>query len=402
VLHRVRIVDPSTGEQVDDGLAAFMPSPRSYTGEDVVELSCHGNPVVLAQVVEQLIRGGVRLAEPGEFTRRAFVNGRIDLIQAEAVASLIGARSERAARLAAGQLQGTLSNDIRALREATIDVLAGLEVALDFPDDEVGLSRNSAAGRCAEIADRLSRIVSAADRGHLVERGVTVMLAGAANVGKSSLLNALLEHDRAIVSPVPGTTRDVIESETVIGGVSVRLLDGAGFGEAHDALEAEGMARSRGAVKASDLVVVVLDGSRCLSDADEAVLHLTADRPRLVVSNKADLPGVASGVPCDCRCSAVSQTGVAPLRETLASWLEARVAGDADEGGVVASLRARERLDRAREACERAREGLAGTVPIEAVLVDMRDALGALDDARGPGVDEVVLDRIFSTFCVGK
>ena len=402
VLHRVRVVDPVTTECIDDGLVAFMPRPRSYTGEDVVEISCHGNPLVLAEVMDHLTRAGARLAEPGEFTRRAFLNGRIDLVQAEAVALLICARTERAARLAARQLGGALSGDVVALRDAIVDILAGLEVTLDFPDDGVGISRAAAAERCAAIADRLGGLVAAADRGRLLDQGLSVMLAGAPNVGKSSLLNGLLGRNRAIVSPTPGTTRDVVEGEMSIDGVRVRVMDGAGLADPQDALEAEGMSRSRRAVEASDLVLVVLDASRPRSDADEAVLRFTADRPRLVVGNKSDLPAATSRLRYDCVSSALSESGVTPLREALATWVRNRVSIDADEGGIVASLRVRERLEGAKAACGRARDGLMAAVPIEAVLIDFRDALDSLEEAHGSRVDDAVLDRIFSTFCVGK
>lgn len=402
VLHRVRVVDPVTGERIDDGLAVFMPRPRSYTGEDVVEISCHGNPVVLAEVINSLTHAGARLAEPGEFTRRAFLNGRIDLIQAEAVALLIGARTERATRLAARQLEGALSRDVAELREALVDVLAGLEVTLDFPDDAVGISRGVAAERCARIGDRLAEMVAATDRGRLIDQGLAVMLTGAPNVGKSSLLNALLARDRAIVSPAPGTTRDVIEGEIVIDGVCVRLMDGAGLANPSDALEAEGMSRSRRAVEASDLVLVVLDASRPRTEADEAVLRFTADRPRRIVGNKADLPRATDDGRYDCLSSALSAAGVAALREALAGWVRERVAMDADEGGMVASLRVREYLEGARAACGRARDGLTAAVPIEAVLVDLRDVLEALEGAQGSRVDDAILDRIFASFCVGK
>jgi tRNA modification GTPase len=245
-------------------------------------------------------------------------------------------------------------------------------------------------------------MVAAAERGRMLDEGLTLMLMGTPNVGKSSLLNALLGRDRAIVSACPGTTRDVIEGELMIAGVNVRLMDGAGIGFPRDAIDAEAMSRSRRAAEASDLVVVVLDGSRARSTADEEVLRFTVDRPRLIAVNKADLPAVSADVESDCACSALSEAGIAPLRKCLESWVTERVAVDADEGGIVASLRVRERLEAARSACCHARDALAATVPLEAVLVDLRAALEALEETQGSRLAEAILDRVFATFCVGK
>ena len=234
--------------------------------------------------------GRARLAAPGEFTRRAYLNGRLDLVQAEAVALLIGARTERAARLAVRQVDGALSREVRALRDLLLDLVAGLEVSLDFPEDEVGWSRADSQVRGEEIAGRLAGLLASARRGRIVDGGLTVMLAGAPNVGKSSLLNALLGRERAIVSPSPGTTRDLVDGEILIAGVAVRLIDGAGQGIPRDVIDAEGMARSRRATEESDLVLVVLDRSRARAAVDEDVLRLTAGRPRLVIGSKGDLP----------------------------------------------------------------------------------------------------------------
>ena len=402
VLHRVRVVDPQTGAQLDDALVAFMPGPDSYTGEDVVELSCHGSPVMLAEIVSKLVAGRARLAAPGEFTRRAYLNGRLDLVQAEAVALLIGARTERAARLAVRQVDGALSREVRALRELLLDLVAGLEVSLDFPEDEVGWSGEASQVRGEEIAGRLSGLLASARRGRIVDGGLTVMLAGAPNVGKSSLLNALLGRERAIVSPSPGTTRDLVDGEMIIAGVAVRLIDGAGQGIPRDVIDAEGMARSRRATEDSDLVLVVLDRSRARAAVDEDVLRLTAGRPRLAIGSKGDLPAVWGDEDIDCVCSTRGEPGIETLRRLLMGWVEERVAGDAEEGGIVASLRVTERLEEVKSSLEAAISGLERGMPLEAVLIDLRAALHALDETTGGQADDAILDRIFATFCVGK
>lgn len=401
-LHRVRVVDPQTGAQLDDALVAFMPGPDSYTGEDVVELSCHGSPVMLAEIVSKLVVGRARLAAPGEFTRRAYLNGRLDLVQAEAVALLIGARSERAARLAVRQVDGALSREVRALRDLLLDLVAGLEVSLDFPEDAVGWSGEASQVRGEEIASRLVGLLASVRRGRIVDGGLTVMLAGAPNVGKSSLLNALLGRERAIVSPSPGTTRDLVDGEVIIAGVAVRLIDGAGQGIPRDVIDAEGMARSRRATEESDLVLVVLDRSRARAGVDEDVLRLTAGRPRLVIGSKGDLPALWSDEDIDCVCSTRGEPGIEALRRLLVGWVEERVAGDAEEGGIVASLRVTERLEEVKSSLEEAISGLGRGMPLEAVLIDLRAALHALDETTGGQADDAILDRIFATFCVGK
>jgi tRNA modification GTPase len=401
-LHRVRVVDPQTGAQLDDALVAFMPGPHSYTGEDVVELSCHGSPVMLAEIVGKLVGGSARLAAPGEFTRRAYLNGRLDLVQAEAVALLIGARTERAARLAVRQMDGALSREVRALRDLLLDLVAGLEVSLDFPEEGVGWSRSDFQARGEGITRRLACLLASARRGRIVDGGLTVMLAGAPNVGKSSLLNALLGRERAIVSPSPGTTRDLVDGETLIAGVAVRLVDGAGQGTPQDVIDAEGMARSRRATEESDLVLVVLDRSRARAAVDENVLRLTAGRPRLVIGSKGDLPAVWTDEDIDCVCSTRGEPGIEALSHLLVRWVEERVAGDGEEGGIVASLRVTERLEEVKSALAEAMAGLERGMPLEAVLIDLRAALDALDETTGSQANDAILDRIFATFCVGK
>lgn len=396
-LRRVAIVDPTTGEPLDDALCAVMRAPRSYTGEDVVELSCHGSPALLRLVVERLVAGGARLAAPGEFTRRAFLNGRMDLAQAEAVALLIGARTERAVVVAARSVAGELARALRTLRERLLDVMAGLEVTLDFPDDAVGLEPMQAAATIDVLATDVAAWRARARRGRVVHDGVTIAIVGAPNAGKSSLLNALVGRERAIVSPRAGTTRDVVEATLELAGVPVRLLDTAGIDVPRDEIEAEGIRRSRGAIAESDLLLVVVDGSRPLA---RGVLDETECRARVLVRGKSDLPADPSTARLDgaLDVSALTGDGIDRLVHRLCREVETRTDGD---GGLIASLRQMEGLDRLERALSAAAAALR-VAPVEVALVDLREALAQGSALLGIEVGDAVLDRIFATFCLGK
>lgn len=378
-LRRGTVVVPATGERVDQALCVVMRTPRSATGEDIVELSCHGSPALLRMVTRWLIAGGARLGEPGEFTRRAFLNGRLDLAQAEAVALLISARTERAVALAARALAGGLSERARALREDLLDLVAGLEVTLDFPEEHAGLD------------------VEKARQGRVVHDGITVALVGPPNAGKSSLLNALLGHERAIVAPTPGTTRDVVEGTIALEGVPVRLLDTAGLDRPRDPVEAAGIRRSRRAIEESDLLLVVLDGSieldaRCSPRRRNA---RGSSCVRRATSPLTACLGEAVAV------SALTRDGLDALARRLADEVGHRAASLGDEGGIVASLRQMEVLDALARALASAEAALA-EAPLEAAFVDLRDALASASDILGIEVGDAVLDRIFSTFCLGR
>jgi tRNA modification GTPase len=403
--HTVRavpLVDPETGARIDDALCAVMRAPRSYTGEDVVEFTCHGSPALLAMVVARLCRGGARVAAPGEFTRRAFVNGRLDLAQAEAVALLITARTDRAVTLAARALEGALGARVRAVREALLDVVAGLEVGLDFPDDEAGLPVAAARQRIAALTGDIERLLAAARSGRLVHEGVTVTIAGPPNAGKSSLFNMLLGKERAIVAPTPGTTRDVVEAVLDIGGVPVTLLDTAGVAVPGDPIEAEGMRRSRAAINECDLALLVIDGSAS-GEVDDTLRAALAHRRVLAVRSKSDLPlHPGAPVPADAiAISAVTGQGLADLVDRLDAEIRGAIGGDGDEGRIAASLRQTEGLaDIGR--CLRAAHAAIGAMPLEVALVDLREALLATTGLLGIELRDAVLDRIFATFCVGK
>jgi tRNA modification GTPase len=399
-LRRVGIVDTKSGECVDEALCAVMLAPRSYTGEDVVELSCHGSPALLRMVVRWVIAGGARLATPGEFTRRAFLNSRIDLAQAEAVALMIGARTDRAVALAARALGGGLAERVRGVRDGLVELIAGLEVELDFPDEQIGLDLERARATVGRLRDDVDRWAAAARHGRVVHDGITAALIGPPNAGKSSLLNALLGHDRAIVSPVPGTTRDVVEGTIAVAGVPVRLLDTAGLDEPRDPIEAEGIRRSRAAMSESDLVLVVLDGS---VSPDRRVLVETAGRTRILVRAKSDLPvhPEAAVLPDAVEASTVNAAGVDALLERLAYEVEQRAATAGDEGGIVASLRQLQLIE-ALTTVLSSSAGALHELPLEAALVDLKHALRLTGEILGVDIADAVLDHIFATFCLGK
>jgi tRNA modification GTPase len=392
----VVIADPVSGERLDDALCAVMRAPRSYTGEDVVELSCHGSPALLRAVIERLCANGARLALPGEFTRRAFVNGRLDLAQAEAVALLIAARTERAVALAARGVAGELGHTLRALRDNLLDLIAGLEVALDFPEDGVGIDPVKATAAVEALVADVMALRQRAQRGRIVQDGVTVALVGAQNAGKSSLLNALVGRERAIVSPIAGTTRDVIEATIELDGIPIRLLDTAGIGTPSDALEAEGIRRSRAAIDESDLLLVVIDGSRPPSCA---VLEETAARQRILVRAKCDLRSDPAAARLDgaLDVSAVTGAGLDVLTERICRSVTTGGGG----GELVASLRQMEGLAALQAALIAARRALE-EAPIEVALLDFKDALQHVSSLVGVDVGDAVLDRIFATFCLGK
>ena len=399
-LRRVGVVDPKSGERVDTALCAVMRAPRSYTGEDVVELSCHGSPALLRMILLWLIAGGARLATPGEFTRRAFLNGRLDLAQAEAVALVIGARTDRAVALAARALAGGLSDHVRRLQSRLVDIIAGLEVTLDFPEEGVGHDVGAARVTVSELREEAERWLEAARQGRVVHGGLTVALVGPPNAGKSSLLNALVGQDRAIVSDIPGTTRDVVEGGIVLAGVPVRLLDTAGIETPRDVIEAEGIRRSRRAMDESEILLVVLDGS---VEPDRRVLVETESRPRVLVRAKSDLPAHRSTAALMGAqpVSVVTGDGLEALREILTRAVERQAGASGDEAGVVASVRQIELLESLRAQLVAGEAALA-EAPLEAALVDLNGALTSAGRILGADVSDAVLDRIFSSFCLGK
>lgn len=402
------IRSPADGAVIDQVLALVLPGPRSFTGEDMVEFSGHGSPLVARLLIDAAVAAGARPAGPGEFTRRAVLNGRLDLAQAEAVADLIAARGERALRNALAQLDGGLTRRIGALRERLVAVLAPLEAFIDFGDD-VPSAPGSADTRRALLATRdgLDELLQGNARARLLNEGARVVLVGRPNVGKSSLLNALAGEDRALVHDTPGTTRDLVDVEVVFGGVPVRLVDTAGIREATDPVERAGVERARRSADAAALTLLLVDGSIPLTPADHEARSLIGGTPDLIVANKSDLgsdPAAASlaataGVPI-LALSALNGAGVPELRD----WLTGKISelAGAEEDMVMTRARHYEILARARAAVERARSGIDEGAFADMLAAELREALAALGEITGESAGPEVLDRIFSAFCIGK
>jgi tRNA modification GTPase len=393
----------------DQVVATYFPAPHSYTGEHVVELSAHGSPVVLRQIVEQAIALGTRLAEPGEFTLRAFLHGRIDLVQAEAVADLIDAVTPLQARAAFDQLEGTLTDRIAEIDAELFDLTAKLEASLDFPDEGYHFVDAGEAGTTVRAIERkIATLLCEARRGRLIREGARVAIGGKPNVGKSSLFNTLLRSGRAIVTAIPGTTRDLVTETADVDGLKLELVDTAGVRETMDEVESEGVARARRAWRTADLVLVVLDLSAPLGDEDLNLLRETGDTPRLIVGNKSDLPAVWRGADIAAPLILVSSKtgdGFEALRGEIRRTLEGANPATARDTSAVTNVRHAALLERARVALGRAGdavEAAGGPVAEEFVLTDLQDARAALEEVTGKRTSEDLLRHIFSRFCIGK
>jgi tRNA modification GTPase len=391
---------------IDHVVATFFPAPSSYTGEDVVELSAHGSPVVLDAIVKEAMQSGARVAEPGEFTLRAFLNGRIDLLQAEAVADLIDAVTPRQARAAFDQLEGTSTRAIAAIDAALFDLVARLEASVDFPEEGYHfVDPETLAEAIDDLMNRTGALLADTRRGRLIREGFQVAIVGRPNVGKSSLFNALAGTARAIVTSVPGTTRDLVTEIVDIDGLPVTLIDTAGLRETDDPVEVEGVERTRQALSVVDLIIVVLDRSRPLTADDEEVIQRTITLKRLVVLNKTDLPARLDTTTLGSSIVPVSSTtgdGVERLATQIARALETESFRDRPS---LAKVRHIALLDRALESLSRARAATltdGRTLSEEFVLVDLQCARAAFEEVCGRRVPDDLLAQIFSRFCVGK
>jgi tRNA modification GTPase len=430
-VHHGFILEPETGRLVDEVLVTVMRAPKTYTREDVVEVNCHGGALPVRRVLSLFLQSGARLAEPGEFTKRAFLNGRLDLSQAEAVMDLIRAKTDHARRLALQQLDGRLSERIMALRDAVVDLCAHVEAYIDFPEDDIpDLVQTELAMSCMQIVRDLRTLSNRYEEGRLYREGAAAAIVGKPNVGKSSLLNALLDADRAIVTEMPGTTRDVIEECLNIRGIPLRIMDTAGIRETHDLAEQEGVRRSLRALEGADIVLAVIDGSRQPDAADRELIERIAGQKTLLVINKVDalLPdisfaGLGMSVPEPIpdtafpitradgsagqaiAVSARSGQNIEALKDAIRNLLlpaAQLTAGSSRDDVLVANIRHKQALDVAAEAMERAHVSLRNHDPQEITALSLREALDALGEIVGVVSTDDILDRIFSRFCIGK
>ena len=395
------------GVTVDEVLLSVMRAPRTFTREDVVEISCHGGMLPAKMVLDTLLENGARLAEPGEFTRRAFLNGRLDLAQAEAVADLIHSRTELALRAANEQLAGKLSQHINLLRDDMVKTLAHIEAHIDFPDEDIQPdTRDQLVSRLENAVASMDELLRTASEGQILRRGIRAAIIGRPNAGKSSLLNQLLGRDRAIVSPVPGTTRDTIEETANIRGLPVVFIDTAGLRDARDEIEQEGVRRSRQSLQQAELVLHVLDSSELITNEDGKYLTELDGKKRIVVLNKTDLPAQLVfpsrlNTLLSVRVSCITGEGIEALKDAIRTLIwSGEIKAEMLE--VMINSRHQDALNRAREATKRTLDAMRREETLDLVALDLRIAVNAIGEIVGKTTTEDLLDMIFSQFCIGK
>lgn len=408
---------PETAQVIDEALLLLMLAPRSYTREDVVEFHCHGGIMAVQQVLQLCIAQGARLAEPGEFTLRAFLNGRLDLTQAESVADLVSARSPQAAQIALAGLQGKLTHPIRQLRTTCIDILAEIEARIDFEEDLPPLDEADITRRLQQVLETVETLLATADQGELIRTGLKVAIVGRPNVGKSSLLNAWSRSDRAIVTDLPGTTRDIVESQLVVGGIPIQVLDTAGIRETADQVEQIGVARSRQAAQTADLVLFVIDATTGWTDEDQAIYNQVCDRPLIVIANKIDLLSGSEPqaetrrmkmhaestnlLTKTVRTAAALNQGINDLETAI---LETAQSGQLQASNLELAINQRQTasLTQTKQSLQQVQATIANQLPLDFWTIDLRSAIHTLGQILGEEVTESVLDQVFSRFCIGK
>ncbi|EAW37039.1 tRNA uridine-5-carboxymethylaminomethyl(34) synthesis GTPase MnmE [Lyngbya sp. PCC 8106] len=406
---------PQTQQVVDEALLLLMLAPRSYTREDVVEFHCHGGIIAVQQVLQLCLEAGARLAQPGEFTLRAFLNGRIDLTQAESIAELVGSQSQAAALAAIAGLQGKLATPIRQLRATCLDVLAEIEARIDFEEDLPPLNVPEIVSQVNQISAELSILIETAEKGERLRSGLKVAIVGRPNVGKSSLLNAWSQSDRAIVTDLPGTTRDVVESQLVVGGIPVQVLDTAGIRNSEDQVEKIGIERSQTAAKLADLVLLTIDAEAGWTESDEEIYQQVQHRPLILILNKIDrvsaneldakveeiLAKLNRENLLTVKTAAALNQGITELETAI---LTAINAGNLQAKNLDIAINQRQAsvITRAKKALDQMKITIENQLPLDFWTIDLREAIQALGEVTGEEVTESVLDRIFSRFCIGK
>jgi len=399
--------EPASSDRIDEVVVTYFAKPHSYTTDDIVEISAHGAPVVLRHMVEQALARGARLAEPGEFTMRAFLNGRIDLTQAEAVRDLIDAQTLFQAKVAAQQLEGALSKRLKPIKQDLVTLIAQLEAGIDFAEDDVSILPDATIlEQMAAVRAQLAKLAESFAFGKIVHEGLTLAIVGRPNVGKSSLFNRLVERERAIVTAIPGTTRDLVSETVAIGGIPVKLVDTAGIRQALDEAESIGIRKSMEALADADLVLLVLDAAAPVSAEDHELIDQVRERRAIVVENKADLDGstqylVLSTQLSRVRTSALTGQGVEELKAEILRQVGGE-AGVQAEGGFLTNVRHQALVRDSIAALSAAESAVANKIPHEMLLMDLYSALRPLDEVTGATTNDDILNLIFSTFCIGK
>lgn len=408
-LYLGNIVD-FNNEVVDEVLISFFKSPHTYTREDMVEINCHGGMAAQKKILRLVLDAGARIAEPGEFTKRAFLNGRIDLSQAEAVIDIIRAKTDKALFLANRQLSGSLSDKINAIRHRLLDVLAHIAANIDFPDEDIPeASTKYIAEEIKNAREMVGDLLKRISAGRIVREGLSTLILGNTNVGKSSLLNALLDEERAIVTDIPGTTRDIIEEYIDINGIPIKIIDTAGIRETADEVEKIGIQRAIKYLEEAELVLLMIDISRELTQDDKNLIELIKDKTTIVVINKVDLPAktaedeIRKIIPAEgfVKISALRQEGIQDLKNTIYNVITAKM-GIRDEGLIGAGERQRQVIEAAYKFLDSASKAINDFVPIEMVELDIRDAWSKLGEITGDTVTEDIITTIFQKFCIGK
>ncbi len=402
------ILDPQTQEKLDEAVVTYFAGPHSYTGEDVVEVAAHGSPIILETLISRALSAGARIAEPGEFTQRAFLSGRLDLTQAEAVRDLIEAQTLYQARVAAQQLEGALSRRIKPIKQQLVDLIVLLEAGIDFAEDDIEVTaKGEILSRLAAVSSALQPVAESFLRGRIVHSGLTLAIVGRANAGKSSIFNCVVERERAIVTATPGTTRDLVTERVSLGGIPVELVDTAGLREAQDEAEQIGIRKSREALADADIVLLVLDGTQPLSPEEKDLLAALRHRRAIVIVNKIDLlqaplppmPDLAPDLPVE-RTSALRGEGIPKLKARMLALVRGN-RGEA-ESGMLTNLRQSQAVTASLASLKTAAGAVEQNIPHEMVLLDLYAALRHLDSLTGETTADEILNQIFSTFCIGK
>jgi tRNA modification GTPase len=405
-----RIVDPEHGETVDEVLIAKMRGPNTFTREDVVEIHCHGGLLVVRKILDLVVKQGARTAEPGEFTKRAFLNGRIDLSQAEAVIDLIHAKTGESSRAAVGQLEGKLSRKLKEVRTRLIELIAHIEVTVDYPEHDIEeITGQKVYEALNEIRDKLRVLADSFEKGRMIREGIHAVIVGRPNVGKSSLLNELSGKSRAIVTDVPGTTRDILEEFVNINGVPVSLVDTAGIRETEDVVEKIGVERAEKAVENADLVILMLDASEGITEEDRRIYQKVCSKKVLVLANKLDLTGTAILEDIRSQFAGAGVIGTSITEEIGIDELEKEIAGLFFKGDIqqnnevlVTNIRHKNLIDAAIRSVDEACGAYEGGMPLDCITIDVKNVAEQLGQITGESVSEDVMHEIFSRFCIGK